>query len=64
MPLPASVRHTFHRVLPVTADEEPPQTKSEGSDVSAAMDQLTEDKHGRRLGLGFFTAGKILGARV
>ncbi|XP_062239780.1 multiple PDZ domain protein isoform X1 [Platichthys flesus] len=33
----------------VTADEEPPQTKSEGSDVSAAMDQLTEDKHGMRL---------------
>ncbi|CAB1430312.1 unnamed protein product [Pleuronectes platessa] len=33
----------------VTADEEPPQTKSEGSDVSAAMDQLTEDKHEMRL---------------
>ncbi|XP_035004488.2 multiple PDZ domain protein isoform X3 [Hippoglossus stenolepis] len=33
----------------VTADEEPLQTKSEGSDVSAAMDQLTEDKHGMRL---------------
>ncbi|XP_060922644.1 multiple PDZ domain protein isoform X3 [Limanda limanda] len=33
----------------VTADEEPLQTKSEGSDVSAAMDQLTEDKHGMTL---------------
>ncbi|XP_068569487.1 multiple PDZ domain protein isoform X2 [Cebidichthys violaceus] len=30
----------------VTTDEKPPQTKSEGSDVSPAADQLTEDKHG------------------
>ncbi|XP_069374466.1 multiple PDZ domain protein isoform X8 [Paralichthys olivaceus] len=33
----------------VTVDEKPLQTKSEGSDVSAAMDQLTEDKHVMRL---------------
>ncbi|XP_031706571.1 multiple PDZ domain protein isoform X1 [Anarrhichthys ocellatus] len=33
----------------VTADEKPPQTKSEGSDVSPAADQLTEDKHGMEL---------------
>ncbi|KAE8279054.1 Multiple PDZ domain protein Multi-PDZ domain protein 1 [Larimichthys crocea] len=29
----------------VTADEKPLQTKTEGSDVSLATDQLTEDKH-------------------
>ncbi|KAM6894815.1 multiple PDZ domain protein isoform 2-T2 [Lycodopsis pacificus] len=33
----------------VAADEKPPQTKSEGSDVSAAADQLPEDKHGMEL---------------
>ncbi|KAK2863194.1 hypothetical protein Q5P01_002727 [Channa striata] len=33
----------------VTTDEKTPQTKSEGSDVSPAMDQLTEDKHGMKL---------------
>ncbi|XP_041820522.1 multiple PDZ domain protein isoform X3 [Chelmon rostratus] len=33
----------------VTTDEKPLQTKSEGSDVSPAMDQLTEDKHGMKL---------------
>ncbi|XP_045921845.1 multiple PDZ domain protein-like isoform X4 [Micropterus dolomieu] len=33
----------------VTADEKPLQTMSEGSDVSPATDQLTEDKHGRKL---------------
>lgn len=32
------------------ADEKLRQTKSEGSDVSPAADQLTEDKHGRRPG--------------
>ncbi|XP_059210532.1 multiple PDZ domain protein [Centropristis striata] len=33
----------------VTTDEKPLQTKSEGSDVSPATDQLTEDKHGMKL---------------
>ncbi|XP_042367906.1 multiple PDZ domain protein isoform X2 [Plectropomus leopardus] len=33
----------------VTTDEKALQTKSEGSDVSPATDQLTEDKHGIRL---------------
>ncbi|KAL7374804.1 hypothetical protein ABVT39_007383 [Epinephelus coioides] len=33
----------------VTADEKALQTKSEGSDVSPATDQLTEDKHGMKL---------------
>ncbi|XP_051799679.1 multiple PDZ domain protein isoform X11 [Acanthochromis polyacanthus] len=33
----------------VAADEKPPQTKSEGSDVSPATDQLTKDKHELRL---------------
>ncbi|XP_040886623.1 multiple PDZ domain protein isoform X1 [Toxotes jaculatrix] len=35
----------------VTTDEKPLQTKSEGSDVSPATDQLTEDKHGMKLTL-------------
>nr|XP_020467076.1 LOW QUALITY PROTEIN: multiple PDZ domain protein [Monopterus albus] len=30
----------------ITTDEKPLQTKSEGSDVNPATDQLTEDKHG------------------
>lgn len=42
-----------HCVFTVTTDEKPLQTKSEGSDVSPATDQLTEDKHGRRLGFLF-----------
>ncbi|XP_068443391.1 multiple PDZ domain protein isoform X4 [Clinocottus analis] len=33
----------------VTTDEKPLQTKSEGSDVSLAADQLTEDTHGMEL---------------
>uniref|UniRef100_A0A8C4IMZ5 Multiple PDZ domain protein n=1 Tax=Dicentrarchus labrax TaxID=13489 RepID=A0A8C4IMZ5_DICLA len=33
----------------VTTDEKLLQTKSEGSDVSPATDQLTEDKHGMKL---------------
>ncbi|XP_026208412.1 multiple PDZ domain protein isoform X3 [Anabas testudineus] len=33
----------------VTTDEKTLQTKSEGSDVSPAADQLTEDKHGVKL---------------
>ncbi|XP_076580988.1 multiple PDZ domain protein isoform X3 [Chaetodon auriga] len=33
----------------VSTDEKPLQTKSEGSDVSPATDQLTEDKHGMKL---------------
>uniref|UniRef100_A0A671WSV4 Multiple PDZ domain protein n=1 Tax=Sparus aurata TaxID=8175 RepID=A0A671WSV4_SPAAU len=33
----------------VTTDEKPLQTKSEGSDVSPATDQLTEDKHAMKL---------------
>ncbi|XP_029941156.1 multiple PDZ domain protein isoform X2 [Salarias fasciatus] len=33
----------------VATDEKQPQTKTEGSDVSAATDQLTKDKHGLKL---------------
>lgn len=42
-----------HCVFTATTHEKPLQTKSEGSDVSPATDQLTEDKHGRRLGFFF-----------
>lgn len=38
-------------VFTFAADETLRQTKSEGSDVSPASDQLAEDKHGRRLGV-------------
>ncbi|XP_028330477.1 multiple PDZ domain protein isoform X3 [Gouania willdenowi] len=34
---------------PVAADEKQPQATSEGSDVSPALDQLTEDEHGLKL---------------
>lgn len=50
---PHSVSLSFSLSLSVftsAADEKPRQ--SEGSDVSPATDQLTEDKHGRRLGVG------------
>lgn len=43
--------HSSLCVFTVAADEKALQTKSEGSDVSPATDQLTEDKHGRRLGI-------------
>lgn len=42
----------------VTADEKPLQTKTEGSDVSLATDQLTEDKHGTRPGFFFKYTGR------
>lgn len=38
-----------HCVRLFTTDEKLPQTKSEGSDVSVAAGQLTEDKHSRFL---------------
>lgn len=38
-------------VFTFAADEKLRQAKSEGSDVSPATDQLTQDKHGRRLGV-------------
>ena len=53
MALPASVCFTVHCVFTAAADEKQLQTKGEGSDVSPATDQLTEDKHGRRLGSFF-----------
>lgn len=43
------VRLTVRCVFTVSTDEKQLHTKSEGSDVSPATDQLTEDKHGRRL---------------
>lgn len=42
----ASVRLPAHCVFAVSTDEKQLRTKSEGSDVSPATDQLTEDKHG------------------
>lgn len=63
--LPASVCLTVHCVIAVTTDEKTLETKSEGSDVSPAADQLTEDKHGRRLGFFFKYASKeILGTHL
>lgn len=53
--LPVCVCLTVHCVFAVTTDEKTLQTKSEGSDVSPATDQLTEDKHGRRLGFFFLS---------
>lgn len=43
------VRLTVRCVFTVSTDEKQLHTKSEGSDVSPATDQLTEDKHGRRM---------------
>lgn len=57
----ASVRLTLHCVFTVTADEKALLTKSEGSDVSPAPDQLTEDEQGRRLGFCFKHASRDTG---
>lgn len=64
--MPASVSLSVHCVFAVAADEKTLQTKSEGSDVGPATDQLTEDKHGRRLGFLFFKydSKEILGTRL
>ncbi|XP_049423695.1 multiple PDZ domain protein isoform X3 [Epinephelus fuscoguttatus] len=42
-------RKVAEEAAQVTTDEKALQTKSEGSDVSPATDQLTEDKHGMKL---------------
>ncbi|CAJ1086302.1 multiple PDZ domain protein isoform X5 [Xyrichtys novacula] len=42
-------RRNAEESLQVTTDEKVPQTKGDGSDVSPAMDHLTEDKHGMKL---------------
>lgn len=49
-----SLSHSVSRcVFTFATDEKLLQTKSEGSDVSTATDQLTEDRHGRKLGFVF-----------
>ncbi|XP_074555026.1 multiple PDZ domain protein isoform X12 [Halichoeres trimaculatus] len=42
-------RRKAEEAVQVTTDEKALQTKSDGLDVSAAMDHLTEDKHGMKL---------------
>lgn len=65
VPLTASVCLTLHCVFAVSSDEKTFQTKSEGSDVSPTTDQLTEDRHGRRLGFFFKHAGReIVGTHL
>lgn len=55
---------SHHCVFTVTADEKPLQTKTEGSDVSLATDQLTEDKHGTRLDSSLSTPAEILSTHL